>query len=67
MPHKAAVCVYCQKAMAIERVHPTMTPYHGACRVAHLRHLWARATPAQRAHIEEEVACINASTSPPKE
>lgn len=44
MPHKQAECVYCAKPMDIGRIHPTMTPYHGECRLVELRRLWLAAT-----------------------
>ena len=44
MPHKPAICTYCNKSMSIDRIPPTMTAYHGECRLAHLRTRWPSAT-----------------------
>lgn len=58
MPHKDALCHYCDKPMGIGRVHPTMTPYHGACRLEAIRKEWRDASEERRAVLETEAETI---------
>lgn len=59
MPHKAAICYLCNKPLHVERIHPTMTAYHGECRLKELRRRWALATcDLERDIIQTEAAVV---------
>ncbi len=58
VPHKPAVCVYCQKPMGLDRIHPTMTAYHGDCRLAVIRVEWKDANEGRRVVLMAEAEAI---------
>ena len=65
MPQKRIVCVYCQKPTSLDWISPTMTPYHGECRVEHLRHQWKTSNDTKKELILDEVRCIESSRPAP--